>query len=225
MAEERDQSDSQVIDDGARAAFRGNDAAGAGDHAPDRLVTAVNAGVDRILRAFDEKIRYDETKQQAIDRQHDELVGHRRDLVARAAAPFVYGMIHHHAEIGKLIAAVREEYVAGMPVAKVCDLLSGLQEDVEQVLGENGVAAYRPEALKPFDPERQRVVGKARLTDDENHSGTIAACLGPGFEREGRILVKAPVSAYRYEPASPDSTDAEPAPPLRAAAPGFTESS
>lgn len=217
--------------------------------APGRVVAAVNASTDRILRAFDEKIRYDTTKQQAIDRQHAELVDHRRDLVAQAAAPFVFGMIHHHAEIEKLIVAVREESAppsppgrprplarilpcltrawnrwtmprprgtnpsggdvppvrAEMPAAKVCELLSSLQEDIEHVLGENGVAAYRPEVSQPFDPERHRVVGKTRPTDDEARSGTIAACRGPGFERGGRILVKAPVSAYRYERTSPDS--------------------
>ena len=229
-----------------------SDAAGTDVDAPDRVVAAVNASADRILRAFDEKIRYDTTKQQAIDRQHAELVGHRRDLVAQAAAPFVFGMIHHHAEIGKLIVAVREEsappsppgrrrMLSGippcltrawewwtmrttprpsdtnancgdvppvqteLPAAKVCELLQSLQEDIEHVLGENGVAAYRPEVNQPFDPERHRVVGKTRPTDDEARSGTIVACRGPGFERGGRILVKAPVSAYRYERRSPDS--------------------
>ena len=208
---------------------------------PNQVVAAVNASADRILRAFDDKIRYDTTKQQAIDRQHAELVGHRRDLVAQAAAPFVFGMIHHHAEIGKLIVAVREDSAlpsppgrsrmlpgippcltrawkwwtmprrdvppvqTQMPAAKVCELLQSLQEDIEHVLGENGVAAYRPEVSQPFDPERHRVVGKTRPTDDEGRSGTIAACRGPGFERGGRILVKAPVSAYRYEQRSPDS--------------------
>ena len=171
----------------------------------DQLVAAVNAGVDRILQAFDEKLRYDDTKQQAIDRQHEELVGHRRDLVARAARPFVYGLIHHRTEIGKLIAAMAQQSTAEMPVTKVCELLSSLQEDVEHVLGENGVAVYRPEVGAPFDPERQRVVGNAQLTSDEARSGTIAACSDPGFEQGGRILVKASVSAYRYEPRPSES--------------------
>ena len=164
------------------------------------VVATVDAGVDRILRAFDEKLRYDQSKQQVIDRQHDELVGYRSDLVAQAGRPFIYGMIHHHAEIGKLLAAVRNDPAAEMLSAKVCELLESLLEDVEDVLGENGVVAYRAEASEPFDPARQTVVGKVLPTTDQQSSGTIAACLGPGFERDGRILVKARVSAYRYEP-------------------------
>jgi len=168
--------------------------------ATDDFVATLAAGVDRILRAFDEKLRYDESKQQVIDRQHDELVGHRADLVAQAARPFIYGMIHHHAEIGKLLAAVRDEPAVEMSSAKVCELFESLLEDVEDVLSENGVAAYRAEVSEPFDPARQTVVGRALTTTDEERSGTVAACLGPGFERDGRILVKARVSAYRYEP-------------------------
>ena len=206
MAEEHEQSEPRGT--GAETAATtspGSDAADSGNDAADRLVATVAAGVDRILQAFDEKLRYDKSKQQIIDRLHDELVGHRADLVAQAARPFIFGMIHHHAEIGKLLAAVRDESATEMASAKVCKLLESLQEDVEDVLGEQGVAAYHAEVAAPFDPVRQTVIGKALLTTDEARSGTIAACLGPGFQRDGRILVKARVSAYRLEPRSPDS--------------------
>ena len=157
---------------------------------------AVDAGVDRILQAFDEKLRYDQAKQDVIDRQHDELIGHRADLVAQAVQPFVFGMIHHHAEIGKLLAGVRGT-ANEMPSTKVCDLLESLAEDIEDLLGQNGVAAYRAEVSAPFDPVRHTVVGKVLPATDPGCSGTVAACLGPGFEREGRVLVKARVSVYR----------------------------
>ena len=212
MANEHEQSEPPPSDAAETAAASANphdgDATCAGDDSSDRLVATLNAGVDRILRAFDEKIRYDATKQQAIDRQHEELLGHRADLVARAAGPFIYGMIHHHGEISRLVAAVRRETPSEMPSTKVCNLLESLQQDVEQVLGENGVTAYRAEAAEPFDPARQTVVGRALPTDDEARSGTIAACLGPGFERDGKILHKARVSAYRRQP-PPDPSPAE----------------
>ena len=205
MAEEQDQSEPRPTDAEETAATPGSDMADSGNDAADKFVATVDAGVDRILRAFDEKLRYDQSKQQVIDRLHDELVGHRGDLVAQTARPFIFGMIHHHAEIGKLLAAVRNERAAEVPTAKVCKLLESLQEDVEDVLGENGVAAYRVEVSAPFDPARQTVIGAALPTTDEARSGTIAACLGPGFERDGRVVVKARVSAYRLEPPSSDS--------------------
>ena len=152
------------------------------------------------LPTFEEKLRYDASKQQTIDRLYSELQGYRTDLVARAARPFIFGMIHHHAEIGKLLAGLRATPDDDISPTKFGRLLESLQEDVADVLAENGVTAYRAEASDPFDPVRQTVVGKATPTTEEDRSGTIAACLGPGFEHEGRILVKARVSAYRCQP-------------------------
>ena len=204
MAEEHEDSDA-LAPEAKTVVIPDRDATGAASDATDDSVATLAAGMDRILRAFDEKLRYDESKQQIIDRQHEELVGYRGDLVAQAAGPFIYAMIHHHAEIGKLLTAIRDEPATEMSSAKVCELLESLQEDVEVVLGENGVAAYRAEISEPFDPARQTVVGKALSTTDEGRSGTIAECLRPGFERDGKILVKAGVSAYRFQPSPPGS--------------------
>ena len=164
MANEHDQSEPRPSTAGETPASSANptdngDATTAGNDSPDRLVATLNAGVDRILRAFDEKIRYDETKQQAIDRQHEELLGYRADLVARAAGPFIYGMIHHHGEISRLVAAVRQETAAEMPSAKVCNLLESLQQDVEQVLGEkrrHRLPRRSRRSLRPGSPDRGR---------------------------------------------------------------------
>ena len=180
-----------------------NTTTSSGQDANDELADRIDAAVDRILEAFEEKLKYDQSKQQVIDRLHDELRGHRADLVAQAAGPFIFGMIRHHGEIGKLLSAVRDGPAGDVPSAKVCELLESLQEDVEDVLRENGIAAYRAEVSDPFDPVRQTVAGKVVPTSDEQRSGTIAACLGPGFERAGKILVKARVSAYRFESPSP----------------------
>ena len=203
MAEEHDEPEPRSTDTGATASS-GGDAPDAGNDPAD-AAAAVHAGVDRILQAFDEKLRYDESKQRVIDRQHDELVGHRANLVAQAVRPLILGMIRHHGEIGKLLAAVGDQAGAELPSAKVCELLESLQQDVEDVLGENGIDAYRAEVSEPFDPVRQTAIGKPVLSPDEARSGTVAACLGPGFEHDGRILVKARVSAYRFEPPAPDS--------------------
>ena len=200
MTENKDPSEHHSTDSSeAASTFPSNDATVAPGHdADERLVRAVESGVDRILQAFDEKLRYDASKQEIIDRLHEELVGHRADLVGQAVRPFILGMIRHHGEIGKLVAGVRAPSAAEMPSGKVCDLLESLQQDVEDVLAKNGVSAYRADASERFDPVRQTVVGSALPTDDEARSGTIAACLAPGFERDGRILVKARVSVYRY---------------------------
>jgi molecular chaperone GrpE (heat shock protein) len=172
---------------------------------PADIAARIDLGVNRILEAFEDKLKYDASKQQSVDRLYSELQGYRSGLVAQAVRPFIFGMIRHHAEIGKLLTAIQETSAEEMSPAKFCQLLESLQEDVEEVLGENGVAAYRAEVSDPFDPVRQTVVGRAMPTTEEDRSGTVAACLGPGFEHEGRILVKARVSAYRFQPPSLDS--------------------
>lgn len=201
MAEEHDRPEPRATDAAAPAATSTE----SGDDVAAKFVAQVDAGVDRILQAFEEKLRYDASKQQIIDRLHDELAGHRADLVGQTVRPFIFGLIHHHAEIGKLHAAVRDASDAEVPSTKVCELLESLQQDVEDVLAANGVSAYRAAVSDPFDPVRQTVAGKALPTADQKRSGTVAACLSPGFERDGRTLVKARVSAYRFEPPSPDS--------------------
>ena len=124
------------------------------------LATRIDLGIGRILQAFDEKLKYDASKQQTVDRLYSELQGHRGGLVAQATRPFIFGMIRHHAEIGKLLGAIRDAPTDDLTAAKFCQLLESLQEDVEEVLGENGIAAYRAELSDPFDPLRQTVVGK-----------------------------------------------------------------
>ena len=169
------------------------------------IATRIDDALRQILQAFEEKLKYDASKQQTVDRLYAELQGHRANLVAQAARPFIFGMIHHHAVIAKLLAGVRTETPDRLSPARFLTLLESLQADVEEVLAENGVAAYRAEPFEPFDRARQTVVGKPMPTTEEQRAGTIAACLGPGFEHQGRILVKARVSAYKYEqsPADP----------------------
>ena len=116
MAEDHEES-RPFAPDSETVAATDRDGRGVDRDATDDFVATLDARVDRILRAFEEKLRYDASKQQVIDRQHDELVGHRGDLVAQAARPFIYGLIHHHAEIGKLLAAVRDEPAAEMSSA------------------------------------------------------------------------------------------------------------
>ena len=118
--------------------------------------------------------------------------------------PLIHRVIRHHAQIGKLLEAIRDASADELSPAKFSHLLETLQEDVEDVLADSGIAAYRAGISDPFDPVRQTVVSRVVQTTDEDSSGTIAACLGPGFEREGKILAKARVSTYRFDPPPSD---------------------
>ena len=162
----------------------------------------IDAGVERILAVFEVKLQYDAHKQTIVDRLHGELQGHRADLVEQAARPFIVGMVRHHAEIGKVVAAVRDASAGEVSPDQFCELLEGLQDDVEIVLSDNGISAYRAEVSDPFDAARHTVRDTVP-THDATRARTVASCTRPGFERDGKILVKARVSTYRFEPEPP----------------------
>jgi len=160
------------------------------------IESAVNAGVERILAAFEAKLAYDASKQIQVDRLHSELQQHRGDLVARVARPLVHGMIRVHDDMGKLLSALRAKSADELTPERFFSLLEGLQEDVEIVLGQNGVAAYR-EPGGPFDPRRQRVLRKVG-TGEEALAGAVAESIRPGFEQGTEILEKERVATYEF---------------------------
>lgn len=163
----------------------------------------IDAGFERVLRAFEDKLAYDESKQEQIDRLHDELLRHREDMVARAARPLVHGMIRLHDDIGRLLTALRVKPAEQLTPDRFFTLLEGLQEDLEIVLGQNGIVAYR-EPGGPFDPRRQKALKRVR-TCEETLAGTIAESLRPGFEQGADIVEKERVATYEYVPPSADT--------------------
>lgn len=171
------------------------------------LESIVNAGVERVLAAFETKLAYDAAKQVQIDRLHDEVMQHRRDLVARTAHPLIHGLIRIHDDIGKLMTALRAKPQDELTPARFFSLLEGFQEDVEIVLEHNGVKAYRMPAGR-FEPRRQRILKKVD-TADEALVGMIAESIRPGFEQGETLLEKERVSAYVLTlPSNTDTTEA-----------------
>lgn len=166
------------------------------------LKTEIEAGVSRILEVFESKLAYDASKQLQIDRLHEELQQHRSDLAARAARPLVHGIIRLHDDIGKLLSALQGKPIDELSPERFFALLEGLQEDVEILLGQNGVAAYR-DPVGPFDPTRQRVLRKIR-TSDEALAGIVAESIRPGFEQGTEIIEKERVAIYQFEPELPE---------------------
>jgi molecular chaperone GrpE (heat shock protein) len=164
-----------------------------------RVESAIEAGVERVLDAFERKLAYDASKQLQVDRLHAELQEHRAGLVNRAARPIVHGMIRLHDGIGKLVASLRSKSAEELSSERFFALLDGLQEDVEIVLEQNGIGAYRQTA-GTFDPRRQRAL-RMVVTHDSQLAGQVAETLRPGFEQGSEILEKERVAVYEFQPA------------------------
>jgi molecular chaperone GrpE (heat shock protein) len=174
------------------------------DEPYNRVETAITAGVDRVLDAFERKLAYDASKQLQVDRLHAELQQHRADFANRVARPLVHAMIRLHDDIGKLLSALRGKHAEELSPERFFALMEGLQDDVEIVLGQNGVTAYR-EPDKIFDPRRQRALTRI-ATQDKGLAGKVAETIRPGFEQGSEILEKERIAIYELGPSSEGTT-------------------
>ena len=159
-----------------------------------RIEFVVASEIERLLRAFNDKLAYDETKQLQIERLHKELKDHQSDLLARTALPIARGVIRVHDHIGKLHTTLESRDQIEFTLNSCLTLLQSLQEDLELVLEDNGVDKYR-EHDTSFNPKRQKIARKTETTHNQLH-GTVETSIAPGFEFNGRIVEKERVSIY-----------------------------
>jgi len=150
--------------------------------------------VGQILSSFEQKLAYDSTKQQQIDRLHGELQKHSSDLIAKTSMPYVNGIIRLYDDIGKSVENLQKKSSEELGPDQFFPVLKGIQEDVEILLDQNGIVSYT-EISDKFDPKRQRVISKVD-TQDEHLVGTVAKRLRPGFERSDDVIQKERVNVY-----------------------------
>lgn len=161
-------------------------------------VLRVQAGVDKLLDRFDEKLLHDEARTNEIRRLNAELAKHQPDAEWSAARPFVDRMIRHLDEIQRF--AQRYGSRGDATAKEFLETLEWLHEDIELALEEHGVTAYRPQAGRdPFDGRRHSVAGNPIPTGDPALARVIERCVRPGFEREGRVVSRAAVRIYRHD--------------------------
>lgn len=177
-----------------------------------RIETAIVTGVDRVLDAFERKLAYDASKQLQVDRLHAELQQHRAGFANSVARPLVHAMIRLHDDIGKLLSALRGKPAEELSPERFFVLMEGLQDDVEIVLGQNGVTAYR-ETAQVFDPRRQRALTRI-ATQDKDLAGKVAGTIRPGFEQGSEILEKERIAIYELGPSSEGTSSTASGSPL-----------
>jgi molecular chaperone GrpE len=155
------------------------------------LEQKLETGISQVLKAFEQKIAYDDSKQQQIDRLHAELQEYRTDLIAKTNRPLVNGLIRLHDDIGRLIEGLKSKPPEQLEPDK---LLGGIQEDIEIILDQNGVATFR-EPDNTFQPRRQRALKNVSTTDAEL-VGNVAERVIAGFEQGDEIIKKERVNVY-----------------------------
>ncbi|MEN8217146.1 MAG: nucleotide exchange factor GrpE [Pseudomonadota bacterium] len=159
------------------------------DNILQNLEQKLESGISKMLNAFEQKIAFDAAKQQQIDRLHAEMQEYRTDMIAKTNRPLVNGLIRLHDDIGRLIEGLKPN-----EQLEPDKLLKGIQEDIEILLDQNGVATFR-EPVDTFQPRRQRAL-KNVSTTDEKMVGKVAERVRQGFEQGDEIIQKERVNVY-----------------------------
>jgi molecular chaperone GrpE (heat shock protein) len=161
---------------------------------PGPVAAALAALEQRLVGAFESRLGYDAVKEKQIDRLHDELVGHRQDLLEKIARPLVRGLVRLHDDMGRAVDSLRGKDPENLTPERFFKLIEGFAEDVEIVLSDHGVEPFEGVAQE-FDPRRQTAIKKLPTTDSEV-IGRVARSIRPGFERGDRIVQKERVEVY-----------------------------
>ena len=167
-----------------------SDNLGDGAPLPAPVPTEDMIAILRELRtAFDDKIKYDASREQLIERLHAELQEYKEDLFLKILKSMALDLITLHDNLGKWTAT---DGVAPVSLADV-------QGDVEDVLDRNGFETFVV-AEETFDPRRQRALRKVP-TSDAALDKRIAERLRKGFSYQGKVIRPECVAVYVFQPA------------------------
>ncbi len=158
-------------------------------------------GFADLLRAFEDKLAYDRSKERQIDRLHAELQEHKRDLVAKIKRPLIQGLVRLHDDLGKVVTALGRRPVEQLTPERFFGAFGGFADDIELLLGQHGIEAYSAPG-EDFDPRLQTAL-RTEATDDADLVGTIAERLRSGFSEGETLLQKERVAVYAATRSAP----------------------
>ncbi len=202
-----------TIPDPSAALLVTNMTASVGSPGDDRTTAQVEAlgqqleeRLTRIEALLERDVRAEATREKVVDRLHAELQEYKQDLVLKMLKPVFVDLIQLHDDMGKVIAAETERSQAEAPEpsesessghdasAKLCRVLDGFQQGIEDILYRQGVEAYTVEG-EAFDPQRQRAI-RTLPNDEPARDKTVAHRLRKGFAADHRVVRPELVAVY-----------------------------
>ncbi len=171
----------------------------------------LKAQMAKMQASFDGKMRYDESKQQVIDRQHNELERYRQEESAKLSKAIMMDMICEIDSAEKNEKFYESTECTEENFLKLKKLVLRVSEDLRDLLERHDVFAYRSNPGDMFDAKRQRVL-KTVPTGDQSLNRIIQESIRWGFEREGKVIRPEQVAVYSYDPALQQETAPEPLP-------------
>ncbi|HZW68194.1 MAG TPA: nucleotide exchange factor GrpE [Pseudogracilibacillus sp.] len=151
---------------------------------------------EKITEDFNEKLKYDDHKEQLIDQLHKELQEYKADVLKSTITPIVNDLIMVSDNIHKLVGNYRstEEALDG---EEILAHLESVTLDIDNVLFRQGIEPYQclGEKIEPL----KQTISKTVKTSDESEVKKIAERLRKGYEWDDKIIRKEHVSVYVYD--------------------------
>ncbi|MGB5986592.1 MAG: nucleotide exchange factor GrpE [Desulfobacterales bacterium] len=174
-----------------------------GPPSEDVNLSQVYQKLEDLTREFQSSLKYDAHKEKIIDALHQELQGHKENLVRKLMMNTFKDIIKIIDDIKKMAQHFKANQTLDQDPAKVLGFLEAVPGDLEDVLLYQGVNPYIS-ADDEFDPTRQRVMNKI-TTDNPDQDKTIAEHVRPGYEHEKHVIRPELVNVYVFEE-KPEST-------------------
>jgi molecular chaperone GrpE len=158
-----------------------------------RIEEAINEGFKALQQQILDKLTCDRFKEEQIDRLHEELQAHRSDALSKPLRQLLLGLVRLHDDLGRTAAALQERPADELTPERFFRHLADFQDDVELLLGQNGVERFEAPG-EAFDPHRQTAV--KTVPAEPALTGRIALRLRPGFDQGDKLLQKERVAVY-----------------------------
>jgi molecular chaperone GrpE len=160
--------------------------------------------VDELRGALSEAARVRADQQELMRQLHEENTRLREAVRNRVQDPLVRDLILL-ADTCMRSARSWAAYDDRVDPADVDGALTGIAEDIGQMLLRHGVESFRPEPGAPFDRHEARAV-RTVDNDDPASAGQVVEVLQPGYRLDDRVLRPAEVVVYRAAPPSTGPT-------------------
>lgn len=152
-----------------------------------------------LARGFTTKLRYDATKQQIIDRQHEELERYRHEQALQISRAVISDVISEADDAEKTSRFYKNLEPTEENFHKLLKLVVGYGESLRDLLERNDIYAYCCEPGAAFNPKRQRVFSVVE-TDDPALGKTVKESVRWGFaDIDGKVVRPEMVNVYVYK--------------------------
>ena len=150
----------------------------------------------QIRKDFNEKLKYDEHKEQLINKLHKELQEYKDDVVKSAMKPIVNDLIILNDNIYKLVENFRSSDKP-LDAEAILAHMEATTIDIDDVLYRQGIEPFNcPE--EEVNPLKQQIFQTVKA-DDQTKEKKIAQRIRKGYEWDGQIIHRELVSVYVYD--------------------------